>query len=216
MTNPRKYIRKRLVLRALLLVSAFCMAATRLDAQQDIPKPVYVKNPPSNVKAYVGFEKVVIDGDTILQIHLRPVWVFANKVDLRRHDRLARNIRVVYPIAQFANRKLIEMETKLADIPNKKDQEKYVKQVEKELKDAYTPIIKQLSFSQGKILIKLIDRQTGHTSYELVKNMRGNISAFFWQGLAKIFGANLKERYDREGEDRVIEQLVLLYESGLL
>jgi flagellar biosynthesis component FlhA len=99
---------------------------------------------------------------------------------------------------------------------DRRAQERYTKQIEKELKEQYTPIIKKMSFSQGKVLIKLIDRQTGQTSYDLVREMRGNFSAFFWQNLGRIFGMNLKAQYDAEGEDQLIEQIIRYHEAGVL
>lgn len=157
------------------------------------------------------------NGDSVACFQMTPVPVFSRVlIDWNKHRRLIRNLKVVYPIAKFANDKLREMEVELEKIPNKRDQEKYVKAVEKELKQQYTPILKKMSFSQGKILIKLIDRETGRTSFQLVKDMRGNFSAFFWQNLGRIFGMNLKDTYDPEGEDKVLEQLIHLYEAGLL
>ena len=73
-----------------------------------------------------------------------------------------------------------------------------------------------MTFSQGKLLIKLIDRETEHTSYDLVKELRGGFRAFFWQSVARLFGANLKDTYDKDGEDQIVEELIQLYEAGLL
>ena len=129
-----------------------------------------------------------------------------------RHAPL-RNVKKVYPIAIAAREKLRETEEHLLTLKSKRAQQAYIKQVEKELKAEYTPVLKRMTFSQGKILIKLIDRETDRTSYELV---RGSFSAFFWQGVARIFGANLKDRYDKEGEDKIIEQIIMLYEAGLI
>ncbi|WP_418165095.1 DUF4294 domain-containing protein, partial [Alistipes ihumii] len=76
--------------------------------------------------------------------------------------------------------------------------------------------LKKMTLSQGKLLIKLIDRETDQTSYELVKELRGGFRAFFWQSIARLFGANLKDTYDKEGEDMMVEELIRLYEAGLL
>jgi hypothetical protein len=173
------------------------------EAEQYRVKPVYF------------VEKVVFEGDTILSVTLPPVIKHA-RLDLSRHARMIRNLKKVYPIARFANLKLQELETALAAIDNPRQQERYAKQVEKELKERFTPMIRQMTFSQGRMLIKLIDRETGRTSYRLVQELRGNFTAFFWQGLARLFGNNLKSHYDPEGEDRLIEQLITLYEVGLI
>ena len=89
-----------------------------------------------------------------------------------------------------------------------------MKQVEKELLDEYEDDLKKLTITQGRILIKLVDRETGATSYELVKELRGSFSAFFWQAFARIFGSTLKAEYDPYGEDRLIEEIVLLIDNG--
>lgn len=158
----------------------------------------------------------VVGKDTTAIFDLLPLYVFSRPADMRRYARLIRNVKIVYPIAKEANAKLAVMEDKIIHIKRKGDQKAYIKQMEKELKAQYTPVLKRMTFSQGKILIKLIDRETNRTSYELVKELRGNFSAFFWQGIARIFGANLKDSYDKLGEDKVIEQIILMYEAGLI
>jgi len=104
----------------------------------------------------------------------------------------------------------------MAELPTEKEKQEFVKGMERALKRQYTPVLKNMTLSQGKLLIKLIDRETEHTSYDLVKQLRGGFRAFFWQGVAKIFGANLKDTYDEFGEDQYIEDLIMLYEAGLL
>ena len=162
-------------------------------------------------------EYIIENGDTMAMYRFSPIPVYGKQLfDMEKDWRLIRNVKIVYPIAKFANDKLREMEKTLATMENRRDQERYAKQIEKELKEQYTPIIKKMSFSQGKILIKLIDRQTGQTSYDLVKEMRGNFSAFFWQSLGRLFGMNLKDKYDAEGDDKRIEQIIRYVEAGLL
>ncbi len=145
-----------------------------------------------------------------------PVYCFRRPADLRRYERLIYNLKKVYPIAKLARQKLAQAETDMAHIHSRKAQNEYIKRMEKELKQEYTPVLKKMTYAQGKILIKLIDRETDHTTYELIKQFKGSFSAFMWQGVARLFTANLKTEYDPKGEDRVIEQLILLYEAGLL
>ncbi len=154
--------------------------------------------------------------DTTVVVELIPIVVLPRRIDTRRYARLIANLKKVYPIAKEANRMLIEIERTLPTLPTKREQDRYVKQMERELKEKYTPILKKMTFSQGKILIKLIDRETTETSYELVRELRGGFSAFMWQGVARLFGANLKDEYDVTGEDQMIELLIMLYESGQL
>ena len=171
----------------------------------------------SHGKGYFNARKEIGPGsDTTTVIDLWPVYCFRRPADMRKYAKLVYNVKKVYPIAREADRRLKEMEAKLLQIKTSKAQKNYLNQAEKELKKEYTPVLKNMTFSQGKVLIKLIDRETHRTSYDLVKELRGGFSAFFWQGIAKIFGANLKDTYDKEGEDRVIEQIILLYEAGLI
>ncbi len=171
---------------------------------------------------FLYYHGVEVDdrGDTTYVIKLPPLYFFSHpmlktKADYRRYDKMIRNLRIVYPLAAFARDRMRRMEVDLAGM-DRREANKYMKRLEDELKKEYTPVLKRMTYSQGKILLKLIDRETGNTSYEIVREFRGSVSAFFWQGVARIFGANLKEQYDAEGEDQVLEQLILLYESGML
>jgi len=112
--------------------------------------------------------------------------------------------------------KMATMEEELCRLPTKKAQKEYIKQIYHEIKDEYTPVLKHMTRTQGRVLLKLIDRETEYTAYEVLKEFRGGFVAGFWQGVSKIFGQNLKSEYDREGEDRMIEQIVIYYEAGLL
>lgn len=125
-------------------------------------------------------------------------------------------MKKVYPIAKIARAKMADMEKELCSLPTKKEQKAYIKRVYNEIKAEYTPVLKRMTRTQGKVLLKLIDRETEYTAYEVLREFRGGFIAGFWQGVSKIFGQNLKAEYDREGEDRIIEQIVLYYEAGLL
>ena len=167
-------------------------------------------------RAYTSITEEQVDGQSMISVTLKPIVKYPRRIDTRRYARLIYNLKIVYPIARQAKYKLAITEQHLQTISGRRAQKEYIKEVERELKKEYTPVLRHMTFSQGKILIKLIDRETTHTSYDLVKQLRGSFSAFFWQGIARIFGANLKAQYDKEGEDRIIEQLIILYEAGLL
>lgn len=94
--------------------------------------------------------------------------------------------------------------------------EAYIRQVYNQIKEEYTPVLKHMTRTQGKVLLKLIDRETEYTAYEVLKEFRGGFVAGFWQGVSRIFGQNLKSEYDKQNEDRMIEQIVIYYEAGLL
>jgi hypothetical protein len=164
---------------------------------------------------------IVIDGDTLWVAELDEVYIFPtrnfkNNRERRRYTRLIYNIKKAYPWAKMAGEKLAEVEVRMDTLESEKEQKAYIKQVEEELLKDYKEDLKKLTVTQGRILIKLVDRETGDTSYELVKELRGRLSAAFWQALARLFGSNLKSEYDPEGEDWLIEEIVVLIENGQL
>jgi hypothetical protein len=124
------------------------------------------------------------------------------------------NVKKVYPYAIIAAAKLKEYDLILSKLPTERAKKAYVKIIEKELKADFEDELKSLSMTQGKILLKLINRETGSTSFEIVKHMRGNFHAFMWQSVARIFGSNMKTEYDPEGEDVMIERAIQLIEAG--
>jgi hypothetical protein len=161
----------------------------------------------------------IIDGDTVPIIKLPEINVYSFKIikskrKARKLSRLIKNVKKVYPYAKLAGIKLQEYNEIFLTISSEKEKRKLMRQVEKELKDEFGDELRSLTFSQGKILIKLIDRETGNSSFELVQELRGKFIAFFWQTFARIFGYNLKIKYDPEGEDKNIEIIVLMIENG--
>jgi hypothetical protein len=163
----------------------------------------------------------IIDGDTLPIVPLKDVYIVSykvvkNKRQAKRYSKLVRNVKKVYPYAKLAGIKFREYETILLNTADKKERKRIMKQAEDELMEEYGEDLKKLTFSQGKILIKLVSRETGSSSYELVQDFRGRFIAFWWQTFAKIFGYNLKTDYDPEGEDSEIEMIVLMIENGQL
>jgi hypothetical protein len=159
------------------------------------------------------------DGDTIPVIGLREVSIyslrpFKNKREARQMTRLIRNVKAAYPYARLAGIKLQEYESILAGIDNEKERKRIMKQAEQELEEQFGDDLRNLTFTQGKILIKLVYRETGASSYELVAELRGKFRAFFWQAFARIFGFNLKDGYYPDGEDAEIEFIVRMIEAG--
>jgi hypothetical protein len=163
----------------------------------------------------------VYKGDTIPSLSLPTVYIFKplkfkNKKQEMNYYRLVRNVKKTLPIAKEVNRAIIETYEYLLTLPDEKAREKHLQMVEKGVKEQYTPRLKKLTFSQGKLLIKLINRETDSSSYELVKAFLGPFKAGFYQAFAAIFGASLKKEYHPEGEDILIEQIVILVENGQL
>ncbi|MDR2563104.1 MAG: DUF4294 domain-containing protein [Prevotellaceae bacterium] len=158
----------------------------------------------------------IVAGDTIFCDRLPEALVRGrfNGRKYRLYRKTVYNLKKVYPYAQVAKRKLAEMDAKYASLKSEKDRKKYAKQIEKELISEFDAPLRKLTISQGRMLIRLIDRETGRTSYNLVKEFRGGFGAFFWQGVARIFGNNLKTEYEPEGEDKILEELVRKCEDG--
>ncbi|MDR3296637.1 MAG: DUF4294 domain-containing protein, partial [Prevotellaceae bacterium] len=121
-----------------------------------------------------------------------------------------------YPYALLAQEKLAEMDAAFVKITGKREQKEYIKRMEKELFREFEAPLRKLTVSQGRMLIKLLDRQTGRTGYQIVKELKGGFSAFFWQSIAVLFSSSLKAEYEAEGQDQMLEQLVILYENGQL
>ena len=172
--------------------------------------------PPGNILQYK-----VIDGDTVFLARIREVYiipkrVFKSEAERRHYGRLVRNIKKVYPYSVMAREKYYMVVAHLQTLKTDKEKRDYIKQVEQEIKDDYEDQLKGLTITQGRILLKLIDRETGETSYDLLKEFKGNINAVFWQTLARIFGNNLKSEFDAEGDDKLINEIVMLIENGQL
>jgi hypothetical protein len=171
---------------------------------------------------YYLIQNVERNGVTMPEIEIKDVRVVARpglesrKSDLRKYDRLIYNIKKVYPYALVVRRKLDEVNSRLGSLESDKKRREYIKEFEKNIFGEYEDDIRQMTISQGRLLIKLIDRETQNTSYNLIRDYRGKFSAAFWQGIAKIFGTNLKEEYDPYGEDALIEIIIYQIEAGEL
>ena len=163
-----------------------------------------------------------IDGkDTVLIVYLPEVDIdlmsrYYEITDSRRGRRLVSNVRKVYPYAKLASDKLHEFDLMLADVSSESERRRMMKEAEKEISNQYTEELEKLTFSQGAILIRLIDRETGNTSYKLVQELRGKLRAFFYQGFARLWGYNLKTEFDPKNnpEDEEIEIIATLLERG--
>lgn len=164
---------------------------------------------------------VIVDGDTLYMAEIEEVYIFnhdrfRSRWQAWKYRRLIRNVKKAYPYAKLARDKLREVNEHMLTLSTERQRKEYIKQVEEELKDEFEDELKKLTITQGRILIKLIYRETGNTSYELVKELRGTFSAFFWQTLARLFGSNLKDDFDPDGKDRLINEIVIMIENGQL
>ena len=183
--------------------------------------------PTTNAQENHGSNKIlsfasVVDGDTIPLVHLKPVlivrkWALLSDKEIRKNQKLIRNVKKVLPYAKEARKRLQELEKEMAGMSPKKQKE-YVKQVEQEVLDDFYEDLENLTFSQGKVLLKLVDRETGNSSYSLVADLRGKFRASFYNTFARMFGFNMKERYDpkHNKDDELLERIARSVELGKL
>ena len=133
-----------------------------------------------------------------------------------KFTKLVRNLKVVYPYAKIGKAIYEDIQKKIDTIPNKRDRSKYIKEREKELMSKYEDELKALTMNQGQLLMKLMDREVNKTTYEIIKETRGSMQAFMWQQLARLFGSDLKIGYDANGDDKIIEKIIILIDNGQL
>lgn len=169
----------------------------------------------------VKVSKILEKGDSIQYVELNNIYIFpemefADERQRAMYNRLVYNVKKVLPIAKEARKIMMETYLYLQTLPDDKAREAHMKVVEKSIKQEYTPRMKQLTYSQGKLLIKLIYRESNSSTYDLIKAFLGPFKAGFYQAFAWVFGASLKKQYQPEGIDRITERIVLQVESGML
>ena len=200
----------------------FLLVSTNVFAQEHInpeDRVVDLNSPTFVPMVHIGKAKVGQDSVQYVRtntIYIYPPMEFKNDKQRQAYNRLVYNIKKVLPLAKECNQIILETGAYLQTIPTKKERDALTKAVEKELKQKYTPRIKKLTYSQGKLLMKLIDRETHSTSYELIQAFLGPVRAGFYQAFAWVFGASLKKRYDPKGADRLVERIVSQVEAGQL
>jgi len=157
--------------------------------------------------------------DTLIRVQISDIWIyperkFKNKKQQQNYSRYVAKVKKVYPLAVEARILLNKYEPQYYALESKRDRKKLMKNLEKELLDKHKEELKKWSISDGKILLKLINRETNRSAYSIIENFRGEFSAVFWQGIARLFKNNLKDGYDPENEDRMLEEVVRKIESG--
>ena len=164
---------------------------------------------------------ILIGNDTLPHQDLPSVTVFPrkkfnNKRDEQQYWRMVMRVKKVWPYAKEAALLMEKFEKEVPPGSKAKDRRVYVRQAEDELMKKYGETLKKFSITDGRVLIKLIDRETHRVSYDLIHDLKGGVPAVFWQGIARIFGNNLKSRYEPTGEDRMIEQIIQAIEMGII
>ena len=194
----------------LLLTAAPCQ---RVEAQVASDTDPLLPEPRVS-KAFVG-------GDSVTVVEMAPVYVtppptFKTRKQQQAYMRLVRNVKTVLPIAKEARTMLIETAEYLETLPTEKERQEHIKRVEAAIYREYKPRMKRLTYSQGKLLIKLINRECNSSAYEALQAFLGPMRAGMWQAFAWAFGASLKKGYEPEGVDRLTERVVRMVEAGQL
>lgn len=189
------------------------------EQEMENMRDIDMNSPTFRPTVHVG--KTLVGRDSIQYVQTNNVYVFPplefkNEGERKKFYRLLYNIKKVLPIAKECHQIVIETYEYMETLPNDRARKEHMKRVEKEIKSTYTPRMKKLTYSQGKLLIKLIDRETHSSGYELINAFLGPVRAGFYQAFAWVFGASLKKRYDPQGADRLTERIVLQVEAGQL
>jgi hypothetical protein len=166
-------------------------------------------------------KSIIINGDTLPLIELPPFEIndyvhVMSPTEKWYWDRLVYNIKVVLPYAKLAGEKLRQYNSILLSAKNETEKKRLMKQAEKELKAQFGKQIMDLTFTQGEILMKLVDKETGNTTYDIVKELRGSFIVFFYQNIGRLFGYNLKVQYDPNGKDHQIATAIYMIENGMI
>lgn len=160
---------------------------------------------------------IIENGDTVVYRELEEITVVQrnmSKREERKYSNYVAKVKKVYPLAIEARELLVEYEPQYYALTDKRDRRKLMKRLEKELFDKHKEELKNWYISDGRMLLKLINRETERTPYSIISNFRGEFNAVFWQGIARIFKNNLKAGYDPIGEDQMLEEVVTLIELG--
>ena len=194
-----------------LVIFLMIMTSLGLMAQEGNKKRQEVDYDSPTFVPMVKVGKVLENGDSIQYM---PPIAFSSKKQQMAYNRLVKNVKLVLPIAKEARKIMMETAEYLETLPDKNAKEAHMKLVERSIMKEYKPRMKKLTFSQGKLLIKLIYRESNSSGYELIQAFLGPVRAGFYQAFAWAFGASLKKRYDPEGVDRLTERVVLMVEAG--
>ena len=159
--------------------------------------------------------------DTFYLARMQDVWVypkmvFKNKKQERFYWKTVRDVKKTLPFAKELTKEMQVADYQLALLPDEKARRKWWKQHEKYLFQKYESDFRRMTASQGQMLMKLMDRESDRTSYDIIKHYRGKASANFWQFVAKLFKNDLKEEYDADDKDRIVERVINLVEAGML
>lgn len=208
------------ILAALLWCASLWLAAPQARAQSDDD----LLKPKLQIREYRGYYHIVDEyGDTIRMTIINDFYVypelrFKNKKEEDFYWKTVRDVRKALPYAKMAFKTLVETYEYIQTIPDEKEREAHLKRLEKDIFEKYKPVIKNFTKGQGKVLLKLINRETNQTSFGIVKAFLGSFRAGFWQTFGRFFGMNLRQawRPEKNHEDAIIDRVATLIEQGTL
>lgn len=197
----------------ILLIVFFLFSGVFLYSQDTKKLPPYYR-PSLNVDSLIKHTPygIIFYPEVIIY----PKKSFASQKEQKQYEKLVRNFIKVYPYAIEITKLYIQLEDSLAKFPTDKEKKKYLKLREKQIMAYYKPQLVKFTISQSVLLVRLLDRESGSTAYEIIDELKGSVKAFFWQGFAIMFGNDLKHEYDSSGKDRDIEELIRRYNEGSL
>lgn len=207
------------VILLLILLSAWSTGLSAQEVEDVSPVNTDVEAPAMPI--YVNVGKIQYEGDSIPHIILPTFYKYPplelkSESDRKRYNRLVANVKRLLPLAKLAKILVIETYEYIETLPDKKARMAHLNQMEKDLRATYGPTLKKLSRSQGRLLVKLIDRECNQTGYDIAKAFIGSFKANAYQALAFCFGNSLTKHYDPEGDDYYIERVCRMVESGQL
>ena len=193
-----------------LTLTLLLFIASRSEAQ------MLINDLPGNMRRCI-----VVDGDTIILAQLRTVMcmprtVFKSKKAEEHYWRDVRDVKKTLPLAKLIHGIMLETYEYIETLPTEKAKQQHLKKMQSELFETYKPTLKKLTYRQGKLLIKLIDRECHSSSYQLIQAYLGSFAAGFWQGFGRLFGVSLKTEWDPDGKDRELERICVLVEYGVI
>jgi len=172
--------------------------------------------PKQKILDIASIENDTLNVLTLNDIYVYPPQTFKNTAEEQKYLKLVRDVKKTLPYAKLVHNTLIETYEYIQTMPTEKEREEHLKRMEKDLYAEYVPVLKKMTLSQGKLLIKLIDRECNQSSFDIIKAFLGPLRAGFWNVFAGIFGASLKTNWEPDGKDAAIERVVELVEMGVI
>lgn len=205
----------------LILACIYIPAHAEEEDYDDIFIPI-VENPQLKINLYEGYYWACIEGDTVMVYQMKPFIVypplkkFKNKKSEKFYWKTVRDVKKTLPYAKLIYDILVETYRYMETLPDDDARQRHLERMEKELFEQYKPVLKKFTYSQGKMLIKLVNRECNQSSYQLIRAFLGSFRAGFWQTFGSIFGVTLKTEWDPQGEGAELERICVMVEQGLL